>query len=94
MVAEVPQEDLEPGTTVDIVGEGGEVVVTFEQRAIDAAWEQVYRDADARAAEQPAASTVVASLDGDRAGSVSRSRRCCRRVSTQPTRWWGRTASC
>jgi len=66
VLAEVFQEDLEHGETITIVdADTGEDVVSLEQGAIDAAWSEVYMDADRGFAEGGVPQTnLVASVDG------------------------------
>ena len=65
VVAEAFQEDLESADPVEIADpDSGEVVVAVDRAAIDAAWQQVYAEAEQGFEEQPDF-TVVASLDGD-----------------------------
>jgi hypothetical protein len=65
VVAEAFQEDLESADPVEIVDpDSGEVVVAVDRAAIDAAWQQVYAEAE-QGFEEQSDFTVVASLDGD-----------------------------
>ncbi len=66
VLAEAFQEDLESTDPLEIVDpDTGEVVVAVEGQAIDAAWQEVYAQADQGFEEPQVDFTIVASLDGD-----------------------------
>ena len=66
VLAETFQEDLNTGDPIEIVDpETGEVVVAVERQAIDAAWQEVYAEADQGFEEPQVDFTIVASLDGE-----------------------------